>query len=427
MPDFEARFAAAYRAYLDEARTEVDAAAVACAVARSRRGLLPELGWPWAVRPAPAILWLITLGILLGLLGMALLAVGMRPQEPAAFRCPAGTNPNAPGPADQARPPLALTAPTAFDRRAGRMVVLAPIYGQSGPQTWTFDVCTNTWTRMYPAKEPSVNAVALVYDVDSDLTIAFGATGPFAYDLEANSWTGIPWTPASMSHQAERAVYDSATGLVVVSARNGLRESEWWTYDVDVDAWARIPVPVEPEPVGPATAYELITYDSAVDRVVAYDYKMPPDIWGPADIGTRLLDVRAALWSQSAASTPDFGFPWPGAMAYDESLHKSVVISTGLVIAYDAATDHWGVVVEEPDPIGCDVPTCVVAYDSVNERLVVFGGYYTIETTEPDGGVGTTRSSTDHVLAFDLHTRAWQTLLPATVQPTAVPTASSEP
>ena len=105
--------------------------------------------------------------------------------------CPPGSTPDTPGPVDQARPP----SPTgmAFDRRTGRLVTLAGAGG--AVETWTFDVCTNAWTQMHPNREPPPDTGGLVYDVDSDVTIAV-AYGPdfrgervWAYDLASDTWT----------------------------------------------------------------------------------------------------------------------------------------------------------------------------------------------------------------------------------------------
>ena len=98
--------------------------------------------------------------------------------------CPPGSTPDTPGPAGQARPPSSPWA-SAFDRRAGRVVLVAPITPDDGPgvATWTFDVCTNTWTRMHPNREPPTLWARLVYDVDSDVTLLVSSRSVWAYDL----------------------------------------------------------------------------------------------------------------------------------------------------------------------------------------------------------------------------------------------------
>ena len=72
---FETRFAAAYRRYLDEVPTEVDAAAVVRTVTAAHPG--PRAGaWSWSLRPAPALAWLVLLALLLAALGAAAFFIG---------------------------------------------------------------------------------------------------------------------------------------------------------------------------------------------------------------------------------------------------------------------------------------------------------------------------------------------------------------
>ena len=177
---------AAYRRYLAEAPVEVDAVAVArqVAAAAPRRHALSGFR-PFGLSPAFA--WTVLLAALLAALVGGALLVGSQRKLPAVlppigqvYECPPGTDPDEPGPVDQARPPVSPWA-IAFDRRAGKVIALAASTKGSqtdnGLQTWTFDVCTNTWTRMHPDREPPGGGLSrLVYDAASDLTI--GSTSP---------------------------------------------------------------------------------------------------------------------------------------------------------------------------------------------------------------------------------------------------------
>ena len=58
-----------------------------------------------------------------------------------------------------------------MDTESAHVVALNLIPGE----TWTFDVCTNEWTQMSPTGDIAGELSAgLVYDADSDLTVAFG-------------------------------------------------------------------------------------------------------------------------------------------------------------------------------------------------------------------------------------------------------------
>ena len=145
----------------------------------------------------PRVAWALLLlaALLVAIVGSALIA-GSQPVRKLptvvppvgqVFVCPPGSTPDQPEPVDQARPPDGFVW-AAFDRRAGRGVAITD--AGDGVETWTFDVCSNTWTRMHPNREPP-SAGPLVYDVDSDVTIEVEYAGPasvWAYDLQANTW-----------------------------------------------------------------------------------------------------------------------------------------------------------------------------------------------------------------------------------------------
>ena len=143
---FEARFHAAVHRYVEHVGSDLDPAAFALSISAAeprRHHAAMTLGRPRLSRGLLVLLLLA--GLLVALLGGALIA-GSRPtwRPPAivppvapttgtAFVCPPGTNPKVAGPAAKARPPIsAYPAPMAFDRRAGRIVLL--VQGQADTQ-----------------------------------------------------------------------------------------------------------------------------------------------------------------------------------------------------------------------------------------------------------------------------------------------------
>lgn len=392
--DFEDRFAAAYRRYLDEAPTGVDASAVARAAAvqpRVRGTSLPWASRPWALRPMPAFAWLLLLGLLLAALGAsAVFYVGQ--QRPAlGFACPAGSTPNVPGAFGQARPPVSYgSPPMAYDSRAGKIVLVRV------GDTWTFDVCTNTWALMHATDAVPVGP--LVYDVDSDLTITIGAGYVWAYDLRADTWTQRGAAPFL---GGGRLLYDPASAHVIV-ARVATMDLEVWTYAVATNAWTRIGRQV----ASVADQSPLVALDASVDKLVFYERG------GGA---TRLFDLRTRAWSIGAMA-PDLAFNWGasgGEIAYDEATKQTILSSYGRVIAYDAAVDRWEILVEGWTPGWSGTVSHGPAlrslhwtvYDPANQRLVIAGGQFMAANT-PSSFV-----MTDDVMAFDPSTRAWITLL----------------
>jgi hypothetical protein len=342
--------------------------------------------------------------------------------------CPPGSTPDTPGPVDQARPyglsGMAGLGRMAFDRRAGRLVALAGDL-TSPVETWTFDVCTNSWTRMHPDQEPPGGTYGLVYDVDSDVTIATGWSQKligermWAYDLEANTWTEKGDGPPI---DTGLRFYDAVSGHVVALGDDGDDDTvgmALWSYEVETDAWTPIPQ-ADRLAVGPH--YEFFAYDASVDRLVAYTRACPycdnvdnpsPPRWAR----TWLFDLRTGTWSgTSAVAQPDFNAGLWGhvpAIAYDEAGERTVILGQGHAAAYDATADRWetlyGGSIAEDWWAACGIrPECrqlhFMVYDPVNERLMVYGGFLT--AAEPEVEL-------DDILAFDTRTREWTVLLEA--------------
>ena len=406
---FELDLADALRAYAEEASVQVRPTELARQFATAYPHGRFALG-PWGLGSTVRLAWvpILLAGLLIAMLG-GMLIIGSQPaRETTAvlppvgevFTCPPGANPEAPGPVDQARPPVDARTAMAFDRRAGKLVAIVDV--DDDVATWTFDVCTNTWTQMHPSQEP-FGWVELAYDVDSDLTIGVVScrncdvvpTGiAWAYDLEANTWTEKGAAPRDVTS----LVYDTVAGLVVAAAPLSFLP-ELWTYDVDTDAWTPLltasPATL-PGPHAGGADHWAFAYDASVDRIIAYGDP------------TLLLDLRTGTVSRSGTEWPGvWGKGWVGgpapAIAYDEAAERTVVYGNGRAAVYDAAADHWEVLVDA-DPRRSDWSPSSMVYDPVNERLVVYGE--TVRTTD-----GSTAASPDDVLAFDTRTREWTVLL----------------
>jgi hypothetical protein len=393
---FELDLAAALRAYLEEASTEVRPTELARQFATAYPHGTATFG-SWRFAALPRLVWVLLLaGLLLaGLVGGTLLVGSQQRRLPPRVAvsigpvstCPPGSNPDEPGPVDQVVPLGAGWPPVAFDRRAGKLIALAA--NTEGSQdtwtveTWTFDVCTNTWTRMHPDREPPALVSGLVYDVDSDVTIGIQYKdwlnpevigNVWAYDLEANTWTEHGVAPTR-----ETGFYDPVTGLVVA----GAVYHDLWSYDVETDTWA----PIRHSPREELDYGEYV-YDASVDRIVEYA--------GSEDVvEIRLFDIRTGAWSRSGAEIADYSMhAWAlTPIVYDEAAERTVVAGADRWGAYDAAADRWEILF---DIDGENRPDAPAVYDPTNRRLIVFGG-----------GIGISGD----LVAFDLVNREWTVLL----------------
>jgi hypothetical protein len=436
---FELDLATALRRYAEDAPTQVRPLELARHLAAAHPHRRSGIG-QWRLAAVPRLTWILLMAALLTALLTALLAgtlfVGSQVQRrlPAvvppvvrpvlpAFICPPGSTPDAPGPANQARP--SDGGPMAFDRAAGKIVMLA------GAETWTFDVCTNAWTLM----QTGLGAVpdtelALAYDAAADLIVAVdnsdAVAGPpraWTYDLDANTWTRQGPAP----DHVVRLWHDAASARVGAWAtRSDTEPGTIWAYDGAADTWA---VAGELEVRGGygwnTPGNDLLAYDAGLDRVVATVTGTPDG----SGVPTRLFDMH------TGAVVDEFTVaPWAGqcgwmalmycyggaagaAIAYDEHASRTVVLIAGYLFGYDAAGDRWETLYGPGATDSSDAEASASAAssalvreswsmvsDPVNGRLVVLGGM---------GGA---------ILAFDATTREWTVLLdPSRAQPTPTP------
>jgi hypothetical protein len=359
--------------------------------------------------------------------GEDILATTMAKETPPIATCPAGSNPNLPGPVDQARPLQDYGFLTAMDRHSGR--VIAGVYG--GVDTWAFDVCTNTWTRAtrrhsYPEAKPS----ALVYDADSDLVVAVGAFVD-AYDIDTDTWQRLGETPFGAGSNA-RAVYDPVSGLIV--ARD-IASSEMWAYNVDTDTWT----PIRQGPISPPGTSQAIdsdgdqhfyaqlhAYDANTDRIVLYlaDNFGGSGVWdGSGDEMTWTYDLRAGEWTIEETVTPELGVGAysspPGKAAYDEAAQLTVITGDGVVAGYDSTRHEWEILWENPpsERAGNGGMSTglhnrfgdTIVYDPTNDRIIVIGGDARMPNADEFWSLEWV--SMNDVWAFNTDTGTWSELL----------------
>lgn len=325
-------------------------------------------------------------------------------QAPPSATCPPGSNPDALGPADQPRPRGAAWSNQAgvFDQHAGRIIFIDEM-----GDTWTFDVCSNTWDKANPALVLSDsqswfnNLVPtdpmLVYDVDSDVTIAFYNDALAVYDYRANTWTQRS-KPASYG---AGAIYDPISGLVVLlTAENGLI-----AYDVETDEW----IPVGKIGEGEYQAY-LIGHIADTDRIGF----LRPTTDHPRRTSEELDDEGMVVDSRTGEpeglSAPGDGvFAAFGRLSYATGTSTPVVEVEGEGICrLDPATLDWTCVslADGPDSDGGGLIGAIVG-DPINDRIVLIYGY-------GSGFDGKRYYDVNDIWAIDFETGEWTQLLQQT-------------
>lgn len=312
------------------------------------------------------------------------------------YTCPAGTDPDRPGPADEDRPPRGSLNPVAIDAQSGRLIATSSDEaGQSG--LWTLDLCTNRWSRSpttwfagtpYLRNTPQIGRIEnMVHDAVRDLTVLLGSR-VFHYDAESEQLIIRGAPPAHMV-----AVYRSATGQIIAyeNSVNLGDDGGLWAYEPVADAWRPIEQRGERPPFVD-TGADLLAYDSAVDRLILYVRSPAAEVYE--------FDFGTSTWSRGP-EPPKLSLVWGDLgrfeIAYDEAHDRTVVIGMERLIAYDAAAHAWETVYEDPDEGNGGFASAGVslAFDPVSERIIVVDGF--------EGGVR----------AFDLGTREWHVLVEA--------------
>ncbi len=415
---FEAAFARAYRRYLQEAPTGVDSVAVVRALIGAETEQPPVV---WAltrprIRWTPAWIGLAIVGLLL-VAGLVAYAASHRSAMPSS--CGPGAIASAAGPVTQIRPPFTAGATAmAFDRPARAIVLVAANASNDALETWTFDVCTNTWAEMRPSTSPprrnDGGPLQIVYEPVTDRTILVdpGSRAVWAYDLHADTWDRTADTPGEMQGRPWLA-YDATRHDIIARARvaSSLAVAEYglWTYDAATGSWAALP---QDGATPAATPLGLLGYDPVADVVI---WCATPLTW-PQPLQVWRYDLDRGAWSESHASSRPylrFGYGPAGTeMTYDEADARTIIVTGGSVAIYDATADHW----EYPDFSGSMVRSHIrldeaTVYDPIDRRVVIYGGSYLPPATSWPPPAGPVWS--DDVVAIDIASRTWLELVPA--------------
>jgi hypothetical protein len=297
-----------------------------------------------------------------------ILATARAGEVPHEATCPPEMPPSEAVPAEH-HPRGKVESTMAFDSGSGRVVLVEYRYSGPGAVTWTFDVCTRTWARMDPRIEPPgagpIDIRALAYDADSDLTVGFeiGGGTVWAYDVETDRWTAKGSMPP-----VERAVYDPVSGLIVAWGSS----REVWAYDVETGTATPVP---QGRVLPPSIGAWLVTYEASTDRFVLYVRR------SAEQATTWVFDPREGWWTEEGVEAPVMDFVWGdlvsgGEIAYDASADRTLILSDGIAIEHDPASEGWQRLNLDPN-----APHSLLSgfghglvYDAVNYRILVRGG-----------------------------------------------------
>ena len=328
---------------------------------------------------------------------------------PTAATCPAGSNSDQPGPADQDRPEYAASSTAAVDYQSGQLIVQGAQVGEFGEsrgrQTWAFDLCTNTWQAMNPAVQPASMIGPWVYAAASDLIVGIDEHRVWTYDYDTDTWEERGEAPWGIWD----AAYDSTSDTVVAIGVGGWETATSWTYDVAADTWSNGP----DLPLTARVHSILMAYDPTIDRTVAW---VRTGSLGLDDVTTTwLFDAHNDEWIQANTDT-DSGVStgygaYGGFFAHHNGTGLSVMFSASEFATFDGIRQAWTYRLDENlRDTALDRWEHSFVYDAVNDRLVLVGGVARMDEEAIWVPI-------DDVWAYQPATEQWTNLLPPSDKP----------
>jgi hypothetical protein len=362
------------------------------------------------------------------------------------WSCDGRGDPDRAGEPTQDRPGVTepSSIPATFDTRHGVIVAVDTVaFPGETSVTWTFDVCTNAWTRRSPPVGPEGDLYHFVYDEAADVTLAVPHwTGPmWAYSVTDDAWTRLPESSGRPEGITD-ATYDPDRAKVMAWSDF---DGALFQYDLASNTWTRVePLPSARGVLSPAPSrrdidggtlwYSLLAYDTVADDLIL---AMLPVAGVPG--ATWVFHPDSWSWTKADQEPPLLNLGWGefGTEVAFDSAHRAVVIDAlGFLATYASANGTWSL--PEPTswapgltldprtfevtvngervrrhltrgPLARSWPTLV--YDPVNERIIMLGGTATIvDPTTPLEEQWTSWILAD-VWAYDVGANRWTQLL----------------
>ncbi len=199
-----------------------------------------------------------------------------------------------------------------YDSESDRFILFGGYDVKNGrelDETWAYDLNTNAWMAMNPAKHPAGrNLSQMVYIPTIDRVLLFsGYTGDAAlvnaptgdtwlYDYNHNTWEQLSPSSAPTRRHNASTVYMSSVDRVLLyggqTKDSGGTVGDLWTFDPTALNWEEMHPPTDP---GKRTLYGM-AYDSKADKVVLFG-GAPKDSYGPYIDETWIYDPQAKTWT----------------------------------------------------------------------------------------------------------------------------------
>ena len=293
--------------------------------------------------------------------------------------------------------------------------------------TWVFKYETQSWSELTFETTPTPrHSAVMVYDSSDEVIILFGgwngtsqATDTWIFDCATETWTDVTtevFPPGRMSHAM---VYDSVNDKVILFSgygTDGPYDDDTWTFDYSTNTWQEM----NPEESPHARYGAGYVFDEVNESMIVFGGNSGgyfSDTWS--------YDYASNTWTELEPSTHPSALKW-SCMTYDSVNHKSILFGGDDVLyqevnrtwIYDSSINLW----EEREPMLAppEREASGFAFDSVNEKAILFGG-----TLHYPGTLNDT-------WAYDYDSNTWEKMgdLPttsSTTSPTTSPSITDTP
>jgi hypothetical protein len=277
-------------------------------------------------------------------------------------------------------------------------------------ETWTLDLCTNTWHQQHPARSPSGGPdTQLVYAADADVVFAWSPRERkgWVYDLQRDEWTRVARAPQPVLEDPVHS-QDGPGSVILRDGANGAL----WSYDVSSNSWTRLAGPSLARDDGTQEAdyHSFMVADPQRGQLILVQnaYTDPARTW--------LFDLDLRQWHQLTGATPEVitGYDETGSeVVFDRHADTLLLLGNAKLVAFSPSGNTWREValpklLAGTDGSGPTGPLArlrhTLAYDPINARVLVLGGV-SRRGVDPDW------VRADDVWAYDTPSNTWTELV----------------
>ena len=285
-------------------------------------------------------------------------------------------------PAQTNTPPIRMFPGMQYDPVNERTIMFGggTMSGMRG-DTWMYVYSTNSWTQIYSsANPPARNAAGMIYDPTQECMILFGgwlgssrADDTWIFNCSTDEWTQVFPEVSPGPRMSPNMVFDTTSNIVVMfgGTGNDITYDDTWIYNCSSNTWTEM---VSSE--HPCGRYgQCMIYDPVNDRTLLFSGNsvegMNPDMWE--------YDYVFNNWTDISQVVHPLGRKW-GSMVYDSDRQMGILFGGDCntpefvndTWTYTCDGDVWVSMNPSPSPSIRASPG--LAYDSTNQKVILFGG-----------------------------------------------------